>query len=125
MVSLNLVKTQLMFNLINKKSFLNKYKALFTYKCGQILQVSYFLPTRDGLKLRTFVGLLLAVKKSKFNSTFLLRNNYRISVIEYNFSFFVPSLFKISFVYTYRKKIRLAKLYFFRKLRQRHFQKRS
>jgi len=105
----------------NKFSFLHKYKAFNTYQLGQVIKVDYFLPSRDGLKLRSFIGVCIYFSKRGLQSSLLLRNSFRSNSIEQLFFIYSPLVLSFSFLYTYRKKNRLARLYFMRDLRQKNF----
>jgi ribosomal protein L19 len=107
-----------------KQSFLIKLRKLQKYKPGQLINVSYLYPTRDGLKVKQFLGLCLGLKSRNFNSIILLRNSFRSTAIEYKFLIYSPLLLSLTYIYTYRKKVRLAKIYYIRTLRQKTFIKK-
>ena len=114
-------KTSLYFNTIKKIKLLHKYAYFAKLKIGQVLEVLFWLPSKDGLKIKTLRGVFFNFNLNGLSSNFTLRNSYRSNSIESKFFIYSPLLVKINFLYWYRKKNRLARLLFIRSLRQRFF----
>lgn len=115
----SLVLSDLCLN--KKKKLLSTYAVFNSITVGQVLTIVYFFPARDGLKRRVFTGVCLSKINSVTNQAILLRNSYRSNSIEVSFNLKSPLLLSVKFTYWYRKKIKLSKLYFIRKLRQKSF----
>lgn len=104
-----------------KYGFLNKFINFNYLKVGQVVRVNFFIPTKDGLKFKTIVGLCISKKAAGLFSSILLRNSYRTNSIEQQIYIYSPLIDTFSSIYTYRKKIRLSKIYFVRNTRQKNF----
>lgn len=89
----------LYLNTFRGEKLLNKVKYLNRTIPGQVLEVIFFLPTKAGLKVKSFIGVCLSVDRRKFSSSFLVRNSYRSNSIESRFFFYSPLLLRINFLY--------------------------
>jgi ribosomal protein L19 len=111
------------FSLKKKKEFFDLFAIYNSLLAGQVITVCYFFPARDGLKRRSFTGVCLFKDNSQmYSPSITLRNSYRSNTVEVSFKIKSPLLISIEVAYWYRKKTRLARLYFIRNLRQKSFQ---
>lgn len=110
------------FSLKKKKEFFDLYANHKSLLVGQVIVVTYFFPSRDGLKRRKFTGVCLAKNNSQgFSPSIILRNSYRSNNIEISFKLLSPLIISLELAYWYRRKKSLARLYFIRNLRQKSF----
>lgn len=121
--NLPLQTANLVSNSFKKEKLLAKTAYISRIAVGQVLEVSYYLPAKDGLKIRSFVGVCLSTAKRGVNSSFLLRNSYRSNSLEVRFFIYSPLVLRVNFLYWYRRKSRLSKLYYIRNLKQKSFQR--
>lgn len=113
----------LLYNRTNlqKYSFIDKFINFNSLRVGQVVRVNFFIPTKEGLKFKTIVGLCLSKTANGLFSSILLRNSYRTNSIEQKVYIYSPLVDSFNSIYTYRKKIRLSKIYFVRNVRQKNF----
>lgn len=110
------------FSLKKKKEFFDLYANYKSLVVGQVITITYFFPSRDGLKPRKFTGVCLAGGSSQgFSPSITLRNSYRSNNIEISFKLMSPLIISVELAYWYRRKTSLARLYFIRNLRQKSF----
>lgn len=107
---------------LQKKSFLHKFDFFIKLNVGSILRCFYIAPTKGiVLGIRFFVGICLSKKNRQMHSKLLLRNNFRVNSFEQMFPLFSPTIVKFVIISFCKKKPRLVHIYFFRKVRRKHY----
>lgn len=86
----------------------NNYKKIVN--TGNVFYLQYILIKEDEIKISSFIGLCISVKKK--SNTIILKNNVKKEDIKLIFYLHSPLLTKLMVLKKYKKKYRLSKLYY-------------
>jgi ribosomal protein L19 len=92
---------------LEKKNYNKQYNKITR---GSIVFIKYLLLKEDEIKISNFVGLMIS-KKNKSN-TIVLKNNIKKENVKLLVHTHSPLILKIKILKKYKKKYRLAKLYY-------------
>jgi len=95
-------------NKINKKR--KNYLVDNVIKTGSVLYIKYLLLKEDEIKISSFIGLCITQKKK--SNTLILKNNVKKENIKLIINTHSPLIVSIKVIKRYKKKFRLAKLYY-------------
>jgi ribosomal protein L19 len=95
-------------NKINKKR--KNYLVNNVIKTGSVLYIKYLLLKEDEIKISSFIGLCITQKKK--SNTLILKNNIKKENIKLIINTHSPLIVSIKVIKRYKKKFRLAKLYY-------------
>jgi ribosomal protein L19 len=95
-------------NKINKKR--KNYLINNVIKTGSVLYIKYLLLKEDEIKISSFIGLCITQKKK--SNTLILKNNIKKENIKLIINTHSPLIVSIKVIKRYKKKFRLAKLYY-------------
>jgi ribosomal protein L19 len=95
-------------NKINKKR--KNYLVNNIIKTGSVLYIKYLLLKEDEIKISSFIGLCITQKKK--SNTLILKNNIKKENIKLIINTHSPLIVSIKVIKRYKKKFRLAKLYY-------------
>jgi ribosomal protein L19 len=95
---------------IKKLEKKNRNKQYNKITRGSIVFIKYLLLKEDEIKISNFIGLMIS-KKNKSN-TIVLKNNIKKENVKLLVHAHSPLILKIKILKKYKKKYRLAKLYY-------------
>jgi len=95
-------------NKINKKR--KNYLINNVIKTGSVLYIKYLLLKENEKKISSFIGLCITQKKK--SNTLILKNNIKKENIKLIINTHSPLIVSIKVIKRYKKKFRLAKLYY-------------